>query len=131
MSSQRSIHGEGEQDESQPQQRDRHLEPEPVRAEVTSSGKEKPSETHHERCFHLLCQSVERTHRLGTRTRAPSVDAGVYTAAAEPAGMCRIHLSGPGDSAATSNTGFPEEIHESNARLRSDEKPPSHLDHSN
>lgn len=38
--------------------------------------------------------AVERTHlRRGTRIRAPSVDAGVYTAAAEPPGMCRIHLS--------------------------------------
>lgn len=71
-------------------------------------------------------KAVERTHfRLGSRIRAASVDAAVYTAAAEPPGMCRIHLSALLVTAGQHQTGFPdsaEELLESNVPLWSDEK---------
>lgn len=80
-------------------------------------------------------KAVERTHfRLGTRIRAPGVDAAVYTAAAEQPGMCRIHLSALLVTAGQHQTGIPgsaEELLKSNVPLRSDEKPLSHLGHSN
>lgn len=70
-------------------------------------------------------KAVERTHlRLGTRTRGPSVDA-LYSSSRADRYVQNPLICLPGDSTATSNTGFPEsaeELYKSNAPLRSDEK---------
>lgn len=59
-----------------------------------------------------------------------SIAAGVYTAASEPAGMCRIHLSALLVTAGQHQTQDPPTVRP-NMPLWPDEKLLSHLDHSN